>query len=261
MKIGTVRYVYNPNPNPTLHYKLDPGEPGIASPAPASRSIGKVAAHELTNLRRFKREAMEEGGIVVQSSIHLNLQSKGAFLAATSGKSKARVLIPEKDITPGPELAEITGNQGDISDIAGIDEVEKNKPDLLTDPVLEVKLNNLENEERQQELPAEAVPTLKENIAKEQTTLEEEKGRIKQLLDKTGKADSIGKEEKDDLYLAGKLERVEARLSYLDQLEEADKLQDLFSDLSLGPAAPMPLAGLQNTGAEETAGAAFDVLV
>ena len=83
--------------NPTLRYKLDPGEPGMATPTPASRSIAKVATHEATNIRRFKKEALEDGGVVVYSYIYLNLQFQGSFLAAVSGKSKALVIVPAEE--------------------------------------------------------------------------------------------------------------------------------------------------------------------
>lgn len=247
MKIGNVRYIYNPNPNPTLRYKLDPGEPGIASPAPASQSVGKVASHELTNLRRFKREAAEEGGIVVESSIYLNFQHKGAFLAATSGRSKARVLIPEEKAAFEQTIERIP------------EEKDKDKTALLFDPVLEAKLNKLEIDDRLSRNDGSKNPvSFEKTISKEQTVLEEEKGRLKQLLKKPSEAEdkleSLFNKEKDNLFLENKLERIEARLSYLDQLDEARKMNSLFSVLSGSPAEPVNLAGLQDTGAEITAG-------
>ena len=78
--------------NPTLYYKLDPGEMGIAAPASASQSVLRVAAHELGNIHRFEAEAMEKGGILIYENIFLNRQFVGSFLAARSGESKAYII-------------------------------------------------------------------------------------------------------------------------------------------------------------------------
>lgn len=254
MNIGNIRYTYNPRPNPTLHYKLDPGEPGIASPTSASQSVGKVASHELTNLRRFKREAAEDGGIVVESSIYVNFQQKGAFLAATSGKSKARVLIPDEKPTAEPELP------------GSVEETEKNKPELLFDPILEAKITNLEKED--QKLQGDSIKkpvSLEDSITKEQNNLEEEKGRLKQLINKAPFAkdnlESLFDKEKDNVFLENKLERIEARLSYLEQLEEARKMNSLYTGLTGSESNPLIMAGIQDTGAEITAGNWLDVQV
>jgi len=82
--------------NPTLYYKLDPGEMGIAAPAKASESILRVVAHELGNIHRFVAEAALEGGIVVYSNISLDLAFEGSFLAARAGKSEARIIYKKR---------------------------------------------------------------------------------------------------------------------------------------------------------------------
>ncbi|RLB83036.1 MAG: hypothetical protein DRH17_03800 [Deltaproteobacteria bacterium] len=80
--------------NPMLHYRLDLGEPGVATPSRASQSIMRVTAHELQNIQRFKAEAAREGGIVVYHGVKLNLSYEGAYLAAIGGLSQARVVYP-----------------------------------------------------------------------------------------------------------------------------------------------------------------------
>lgn len=78
--------------NPTLYYRLDPGEMGLASPAKASESILRVSAHEVANVRRFEAEAALKGGIVVYKDVSLDLAFEGSFLAARAGKSEARII-------------------------------------------------------------------------------------------------------------------------------------------------------------------------
>ncbi|KUK13138.1 MAG: hypothetical protein H5T71_03905 [Chloroflexi bacterium] len=82
--------------NPTLYYRLDPGEMGLATPAKASESILRVASHEIANIRRFEAEAALEGGIVVYKKISLDLAFEGSFLAARAGKSEARIIYKKK---------------------------------------------------------------------------------------------------------------------------------------------------------------------
>ncbi|MCD6362401.1 MAG: hypothetical protein J7M13_00120 [Synergistetes bacterium] len=82
--------------NPTLYYKLDPGEMGIAAPAKASESVLRVTAHELGNIHRFEAEAAMEGGIVIYENISLDLAFEGSFLAARAGKSEAKIIYRRK---------------------------------------------------------------------------------------------------------------------------------------------------------------------
>lgn len=82
--------------NPTLYYKLDPGEMGLAVPAKASESILRVTAHEIANIRRFEAEAALEGGVVIYKKVSLDLAFEGSFLAARAGKSEAKIIYKRK---------------------------------------------------------------------------------------------------------------------------------------------------------------------
>jgi len=88
--------------NPTLHYRLDLGEPGIASPASASQSTLRVASHEIGNMVRFRRMAAEEGKTIIGGGIHLHRQFVGSFLATVSGETVAYVVERKNspEITP-----------------------------------------------------------------------------------------------------------------------------------------------------------------
>jgi len=63
-----------------LGYKLDPGEPGIPSGAPASQSVLRVLNQELANYMDFKKQAAEQGGFVIGGGIYLDLRRRGSFL-------------------------------------------------------------------------------------------------------------------------------------------------------------------------------------
>ncbi|WGS65049.1 hypothetical protein [Marinitoga aeolica] len=83
--------------NPLLGYRLDPGEPGLANSAPASLSIIRVLSQETGNLMAFKKEAARNGGYVVYSKISLDIQKRGAFLAAVAGKTQAMIIYKNKN--------------------------------------------------------------------------------------------------------------------------------------------------------------------
>ena len=96
--------------NPTIGFKLDPGEPGIAGSAPASMSALKVIPHELANIRQFEAEARAKGGIVIEKEITLDIQRVGSYLTVAGGHSKA-VILYSKD--GKPVLSPSYGQQND----------------------------------------------------------------------------------------------------------------------------------------------------
>ncbi|MCS7174283.1 hypothetical protein [Pseudothermotoga sp.] len=80
--------------NPTLGYKLDPGELGLWNSAPASRSILRVLSQEISNWLYFKRKVEREGGVIIQGGISLDLRKRGSFLAAVAGRTSVWVYYP-----------------------------------------------------------------------------------------------------------------------------------------------------------------------
>lgn len=102
--------------NPMLGYKLDPGEPGIPSSAPASRSVLRVLSQELANYMDFKKQAMENGGFIIAGGIFLDLQKRGSFLAAVAGKTKVWMYFPgdkTNELSNIPELPGLPGAKND----------------------------------------------------------------------------------------------------------------------------------------------------
>ena len=97
--------------NPRLYYKLDPGEPGLASSAPASMSVLRVAGQELANYLAFKREAEREGGFIIGGGIHLDLRKRGSFLAAVAGRTQVWIYAPGRTTKQGTPNEENQGLQ------------------------------------------------------------------------------------------------------------------------------------------------------
>lgn len=93
--------------NPVLGYKLDPGEPGIASGAPASQSILRVLNQEIANYLDFKKEAAEQGGFIISGGIYLDLRKRGSFLAAVAGKTKVWIYVPGSRDKSGSDNGEL----------------------------------------------------------------------------------------------------------------------------------------------------------
>ncbi|WP_052913147.1 MULTISPECIES: hypothetical protein [unclassified Marinitoga] len=149
----------NPNNiNPILGYKLDPGEPGIASGAPASMSIIRVLSQETGNLMAFKKEAIQNGGYVIYSKISLDIQKRGAFLAAVAGKTQVMIAYKNKmDNSPKNDDNIIENNPNKLDNkkddkIKRLEELINNLKNYIkteTDPdiksELENKIKTLEN--------------------------------------------------------------------------------------------------------------------
>ncbi|MBM7558285.1 hypothetical protein [Marinitoga litoralis] len=137
--------------NPILGYKLDPGEPGIASSAPASLSIIRVLSQETSNLIAFKKQAAINGGYVVYSKISLDMQKRGAFLAAVAGKTEVKIAYPNENKDENK-----TNNNNDKSNKSEIKKLEdlinklkkflssEDNPDIKKE--LENKIKSLESQ-------------------------------------------------------------------------------------------------------------------
>jgi|GEM_PF-5601985 len=221
MKIDFLKHLIK---NPQLHYKLDPGEPGLATPSPASKSIARVATHEATNIRRFKREAAEEGGIVVYSYIYLNLKFAGSFLAATAGKSKALIIYPAKE--------------DDKSKLSFEPDTEKDKEKentIYNKKNDETGINGLNGEENEKN-PLQFNPVENEEVKKIDNDLEElknEKTRLKnQLSGITENKNNIqyyDNAKPNNNYLEAELERIEKKIRYLEAQKEIEQQREFLN--------------------------------
>ncbi len=71
--------------NPLTFYRLDPGEPGVAPPTPASQSAFTVFSQEARNRQRLKAEALMEGKEVIFLNTEYKLSKNGSFLTMVGG--------------------------------------------------------------------------------------------------------------------------------------------------------------------------------
>ena len=71
--------------NPTVGYKLDPGEPGVAAPARATASVYTVVGQESRNRARLASEAMMEGKDVLFVNTEYQVEQVGSFSVVVGG--------------------------------------------------------------------------------------------------------------------------------------------------------------------------------
>lgn len=166
--------------DPVLYYKLDLGEPGIATPARASESTLRVTSHELENLARFKSEALREGGYVVYSNISLNRQFKGSFLATVSGRTEATIVKPKSE-----EKLDVNGNTKNsaLYNVTNTSDNSTNTKDSIDK--VEDKANDVEREVQRKLAQIERKLEQKENLPddeEEKEKLRSSKARMKRVM-------------------------------------------------------------------------------
>ena len=132
--------------NPTLGYKLDPGEPGMLKSAKASESFSKVSAQERRNIRRMESDARMEGRTVVKSEINYKFGIEGSFPALKAGQSVV--------VTKQNESKQVNNIQENISQ----PEQTENKIQPEQNQNTISGLNNTENPGEKEEIP-EAKPS------------------------------------------------------------------------------------------------------
>ena len=237
--------------NPVLHYKLDPGEPGLATPTHASQSIAKVATHEGTNIRRFKREALEKGGVVIYSNIHLNLEYKGSFIAATSGKSNALIIIPDKK------------NEKDYNVL-----IEEDKNNFLLDnknnkPELSTERSDKKDKDEKKTTSSginndDEIEQINDTIER----LEIEKLSIEGVGGDRAFGNKNVSEKEQDAYKENRLDEIDKRIQYLEQKKELEKQKQFLSNIMDSKNISFKLVGLiYNNLNQDINGILTDMLV
>ena len=219
--------------NPTLHYRLDPGEPGLATPTSASRSIAKVATHEATNIRRFRKEAAEEGGVVLYSYIYLNLQFQGSFLAAVSGKSKALVIVPAEE----PKSSENVVIQA-LKDSTKFENApEKTKPDSED-------VKNAMNSGK-----SAIAEIANSEVAKIDGTIQKLENDKLLLMGQLGENENVAKDDEESAsYNENRLKDIESKIKYLEQKKELEKQKEYFKSILASNDMANKLVGLIYNG-------------
>jgi hypothetical protein len=81
----------------TLHYRLDPGEPGLLRSSSAERSISAVSGQEGRNLHRLSSEAFLAGRVVISAGIQFTRGLEGILPVARAGQT---TVVTKPDATP-----------------------------------------------------------------------------------------------------------------------------------------------------------------
>jgi hypothetical protein len=71
--------------NPTLGFRLDPGEPGMLRSGKATQATLLVTGQEHRNLVHLKSEAIRDGRVIMSANVKFGRAFKGAFLTTTNG--------------------------------------------------------------------------------------------------------------------------------------------------------------------------------
>lgn len=143
--------------NPKLHYRLDPGEPGFATRATASRSTQLVTAQELRNRVRLQRQAIAEGRQVILAHSKFTHGKDGAFSTLRGGLT----IVASIDRSASSEKLVRSGEESEKKEAGAAQGDAAKKPDEIaagrqsTQEIQEEKRRiSLELSEAQEELAA-----------------------------------------------------------------------------------------------------------
>ncbi|HOQ33118.1 MAG TPA: hypothetical protein PLA12_11475 [Candidatus Hydrogenedens sp.] len=137
--------------NPLTFYRLDPGEPGVAPPTPASLSAFTVFSQEARNRQRLKAEALMEGKEVVFLNTEYKLRKNGSFLTMVGGTTT--IVTREKTNEEKKKILDLANGEQKINTNINTDKIDnalKIKENLLKAErrMLKIKLKNVEGEEK-----------------------------------------------------------------------------------------------------------------
>lgn len=141
--------------NPYTYYRLDPGEPGIAPPTPASKSAFTVFTQESRNRTRLQAEALIEGKDVVFVNTEYKLRKNGSFITIVGGTTT--VITREKDnpqrttgnnSQPNLETEKFQSNTIDEQELRILEAEEQRL--TMEKTILRIKLNTSDGELRRQ---------------------------------------------------------------------------------------------------------------
>jgi len=108
--------------NPTLGFRLDPGEPGMLRAGKATQATLLVTAQEHRNLARLKSEAIREGRVIIHAGIQFGRAFKGAFLTTTNGLTTVISRQPRPDLFETEAARQAAAGREDTPVQAGPDE-------------------------------------------------------------------------------------------------------------------------------------------
>ncbi|MCX8064802.1 MAG: hypothetical protein N3G21_06475 [Candidatus Hydrogenedentes bacterium] len=110
--------------NPYTYYRLDPGEPGVAPPTPASQSAFTVFAQESRNRNRLQSEAILEGKDIIFVNTEYKVRKNGSFVTIVGGTTT--VVSREKDNTVSRDIDDSQSPTSNYLQIENGDELRLN---------------------------------------------------------------------------------------------------------------------------------------
>ncbi len=137
--------------NPLTFYKLDPGEPGIAPPTPASKSVFTVFSQEARNRQRLKAEAMMEGKDVVFLNTEYKVRKNGSYYTPVGGTTTIVTRDREQKKEDSLELDKSTDkDKNSTSNVKQIDQLDIKENSLrMEQKKLKTQLRSADGEEKQ----------------------------------------------------------------------------------------------------------------
>jgi flagellar biosynthesis GTPase FlhF len=203
-----IHSVASPLHNPTLGFRLDPGDPGLLRQAPASESTLRVFQQELRNLVRLKGEAAMRGERVIYADLDLYFSRNGSYVSANSGHTTVVSVGEARTVRPSEDVRDQEPSESKESEAAG---------------------QTAAAEEARQE----------EQIEETQTALERKKAELEQKIDekRTAQEDpvEVRLRPESEAELRQKLEEVDQALRQLE-VQRLQKMAERMNAL-LGAAA------------------------
>lgn len=93
----------NSNNGVRLHYKLDPGEPGMLKSARAETSTLQVTGQETRNLQRLRHDAFSGGKVVILSGITYDRGFEGTMPVVRAGHTRVVSVADDKPMNVIPD--------------------------------------------------------------------------------------------------------------------------------------------------------------
>ncbi len=235
--------------NPLIYYKLDPGEPGLATPSLASNSIARVASHEMGNIMRFKKMASDKGGIVVYSFIGLNLKFVGSFLAATAGVSEALIIYPAKK---------------EEKNIINFDDENKNENEKLINPD---DINNIDKLNLELNIDSAKKNNINKNISEiNDSTISKINEKIKELenemisLSSGLKTDNLNINIKNSPENETRIDKIETKIRILEAQKDIERQKQILDRIAKMNTETLKIIGLNFKNSLNSIGKTIDTI-
>lgn len=259
--------------NPTLSYRLDPCEPGLIRHAKASQSTLQVVSHEQRNLTRLKRQAIQEGRIIIREQITYRPILAGSYMGTAAGKTTVVSMEKGRPADEEPLMKEINpADENPLEEkINPFDEEPSEKPEsnLENDPS---QSTGGINEGARAGVPPELARLSVEELTQKEQILRAEIQRLTAEMEELEreKDDSSGEvapaqAEQDERKLDLEMERNKQELKKVALAKtlkmQSELLASVTGSLIENVRAPMSMIEAAYGAGGESEGQKFDLLI